>query len=188
MFDVVTVSSGSSFVEYTFSAVGFPRLFENDGTYIYGLYGSFLRTEDAWINVTDMLPSDASSISAVCQTSGASTWGGEVMDEQYTTITVVAYTNSSGTQVAAYQKTPEVFHAWQDAGSLGSNFDPIDAIAGGLDSNPILIGNGLYTVSSVVKMLRDATPPPFGNWTQSDSGLPNSSTTSSITDLEVVGF
>jgi len=101
-------------------------------------------------------------------------------------VSVIAYTDTALATKAAYHTIPEST-SWTAAGTIAtSNFRPSDGI--GADTgiaSLALIGNGL--ASSTNKVSRTIANAPFGDWAESDSGLPQSGATSAITDLEMVG-
>jgi len=176
-FEVFSITSGSSFVEYTTTGIGFPFLFEGDGIYIYSLYNRLVNTRDAFATINEIMPPDKNTITAICQTANNDVWGGEILGQQFTAITLIFGLGP----FSKYQRTPEVSTGWRVTGALPAGFRPSAAVGDDTGILPVLVGNSLSTTT--VKIERTVDDPPF-TFAESDSGLPQSGGNSRITDLD----
>ena len=173
-YSVVSVSSGSSFIEYATVATGQGRLFEggDGGIYIYGLTGRLVRTSDAWGSTTEIFPTGARNIVAIAQC-GIS---------PYKTLSFSMATAIEAAKVRN-QTPPETAGGWSSATSLATFFSPSDAIGDDtLGRGASLVGNAHMGTED--RVLRSTTP--YTSWATSQSGLPTGSTNQSsrITDME----
>ena len=173
--DVVSVTSGSSFVEYTTSGSAYGRLFEggDGGIYIYALAGRLVKTMDAWATTEEIFPTGAVTIVAIAQC-GIS---------PYKTLAFSMPATVLQTAKVRTQDSPETSGGWSSATNLVSNFRPVDAVGDDtLGRGSALVGN--QHVGTEARVLRSTSP--FTSWATSQSGLPTGATnqSSKITDME----
>lgn len=181
-FTVFSVIDGESFVDYKTTGSGNPRLFEGDGLYIYGLVGSLLVTRDGFASdPEEIVPPFLTYIKAMTQTAGQDAVGG-ILEDVYSSITVLFGMLSTTSGSTVYQLTPEVYHAWKGGQLLPTNFRPSDATCDDLGNIPVLVGNAhVGTEARVMRSSPNAIP---FTMIESDSGLPQTGATSGITDIE----
>lgn len=175
-FEIVTVSSGSSFPEHSFNANGFPRLFEGDGVYVYNI-ASQLLVSQAGAAYADFIPASLPIVNAVAQTPttdiGATNFG---------TITYLFGMVLSSSGSAMHQLVPETAGNWTNDGGFQGGFTFVDAVGENMGLGAILVGNIAISAASDRVRRSEPTPPPV--WSDSDSGLPLTGVGSGTTDLE----
>ena len=177
IFDVVSTTSGSSFIEYTTTGSGWPRLFEggNGSIYIYAMTGRLIRTTDAWATVTEIFPSGASTITAMAQ-GGISPYRTVVFSQ----IASAQVSNAT----ARSQNVPETSGGWSSATNLVSFFRPVDSVGDDvIGRGAVLVGNS--HMGTEARVLRSNSSP-YTSWAASHDGLPTGATNKSsrLTDLE----
>lgn len=165
-FTLYGISSGSSYDLASFTGIGMPKLFEDNGIYVYGLTSHLLVSVDGGLTLTEILPSGAISVGAITQTSGSST----------NSMTHI-YTDAGSFK----QSTPETIGEWVADNALPTGFSASCAVSDISDSIPLVVGNRHSgTEARIVRSDADA----YGSFVQSDTGIPATSPQVVITDLE----
>jgi len=174
IFDILTVSSGSSIVEYTTTGSGMPRLHEGGDAsiYIYSWSSQLLVSKDGAFSFDNIIPSGVAVVNAICQR-------GTVQD------TIIFYmVNSTSGSTKSQPSATESASGWATGGPLVVNFRPSDAIGDDIvGRGAALVGN--THIGTEARVLRSPLST-YTSWTQSHDGLPTGSTNTSsrITDLE----
>ena len=182
-FDLLSVSSGSSSVLSSTTGSGRPRLYEGDGIYMYAMINRLLKSDDGGETFVNIQPDGYAFIATLCQVSK------EVLTEETKEFkpNTVAFAQIAGAETKIlHSKSPETTTSWGIAATPASGFRPSDSVSDDVGVLPVLVSNANTT--STVKILRNTDLPPFPTWSESDSGLPQSGVTSSITDLEATSY
>ena len=177
---IFTVLDNVATVDHRFQGTGNPRVFESQGgIFVYGMGGSLLFTPNGWLDVDDIMPDQHTVVTAMAESTGSDVWGGFDVAE-FSSIAVAFGRESDKTASAVYQKTVDMtYHAWREAGDLPTNFSPSDAIGDDPKILGILVGSWRETITE--RIMKDVTQPPYGNWAESDTGIPSAN---GVTDLE----
>ena len=157
-----TISSNASDLVSRFSGAGIPKLFQaGDSFYIYNLTNSsLLISQDGGGSFSNMIPSGASQIKAICQSSDTFAF--------------------SSANVPYFQLPPETASGWrQTTGNLPNSFATASAIGDETLRIPAIVGNSNSSITARARRTVGASP--YTQWVISDSGLP----TSVINDLEI---
>lgn len=171
IFELHTVIGSSDVLLSTTTGSGFPALYEQSALYIYRWQNSLKVSTDGGFSFQEIKPSSFFNVKAMAQTA---------------TQTVVIGGISGNAEDIKYQPFPETQGGWLDAsGNTPTAYNSSDAIGSSSITRGILVGGAhVGGASETIRVVRAVDAPPYPNWIESDTGLPQSGRTSIITDLD----